>query len=137
MTVTLANIRATMDDYLEALTTRGDFAVYFTDDVTFELIGTAQVISGRSAVEDFIRYAHETAFDSSVEVRTVTLDQDGNRCALELVFSGPHTGDFIGIPATGREVRVPYCAYYELTDDGISSVRVYGVLQALISALTA
>ena len=69
MTVTLANIRATMDDYLEALTTRGDFAVYFTDDVTFELIGTAQVIRGRSPVEDFIRYAHETAFDSSVEVQ--------------------------------------------------------------------
>ena len=137
MTVTLANIRATMDDYLEALTTRGDFAVYFTDDVTFELIGTGQVIRGRSPVEDFIRYAHETAFDSSVEVRTVTLDQDASRCALELVFSGPHTGDFIGIPATGREVRVPYCAYYELTDDGISAVRVYGVLQELISALTA
>src|SRR6478609_6451364 len=117
MTVTLANIRATMDDYLEALTTRGDFAAYFTDDV--------------------IRYAHETAFDSSVEVRTVTFDQDGSRCALELVFSGPHIGDFIGIPATGREVRVPYCAYYELTDDGISAVRVYGVLQELISALTA
>ena len=91
MTVTLANIRATMDDYLEALTTRGDFAVYFTDDVTFELIGTAQVIRGRSPVEDFIRYAHETAFDSSVEVRTVTFDQDGEPlCARACLQRAAH-----------------------------------------------
>jgi len=137
MTVTVTTTRATMDDYLEALTTRGNFAVYFTDDVTFELIGTDQVIKGRSPVEDFIRYAHETAFDSTVEVRTVTVDEDGNRCAVELVFSGPHTGDFVGIAATGREVRVPYSAYYDLTNDGISTVRVYGVFQELISALTA
>ena len=60
-----------------------------------------------------------------------------NRCAVELVFSGPHTGDFVGIAATGREVRVPYSAYYDLTNDGISTVRVYGVFQELISALTA
>lgn len=136
MTVTVTTTRATMDDYLEALTSRGNFAVYFTDDVTFELIGTDQVINGRSPVEEFIRYAHETAFDSTVEVRTVTVDEDRDRCAVELVFSGPHTGDFVGIGATGKEVRVPYSAYYDLTDDGISAVRVYGVLQELISALS-
>ena len=32
---------------------------------------------------------------------------------------------------------MPYSAYYDLTDDGISAVRVYGVLQELISALSA
>ena len=36
MTVTVTTTRATMDDYLEALTSRGNFAVYFTDDVTFD-----------------------------------------------------------------------------------------------------
>ena len=137
MTTTVTTTRATMDDYLEALTSRGNFAVYFTDDVTFELIGTDQVIKGRSPVEDFIRYAHETAFDSTVEVRTVTVDDDRDRCAVELVFSGPHTGDFVGIAATGKEVRVPYSAHYDLTGDGISAVRAYGILQELISALSA
>jgi predicted ester cyclase len=135
MTV-VVTARTTIDSYLEALTTGGDFASYLTDDVIIELIGTDQVVQGRSAVADFITYAHQTAFASTVDVISISVDESSERAALELVFRGSHTGEFAGIAPTGREVRVPYSVHYDLTAEGISAIRVYALAQALVSALS-
>ena len=56
---------------------------------------------------------------------------------MELVFRGTHMAEFAGIPATGRDVDVRYSVHYDLTDDGISALRVYRLAQGLMSALTA
>jgi predicted ester cyclase len=40
-------------------------------------------------------------------------------------FIGTHTGDFLGMPPTGKSVKVPYCVIYELRDDKIAALRAY------------
>ena len=44
----------TMRSYLDALLARGGFAGYFTDDVTWTMVGSRQHLEGRGPVHDFI-----------------------------------------------------------------------------------
>ena len=125
----------TMDGYLQALATRGSFADFFTEDVTLDMVGAAQSAQGRAQVEGFIRFAHEQAFDGRPEVKSLTVDSDGSRAAVEFDFVGRHTGEFAGITATGRVVRIPYSVHYDLTNGGISALRVYGLAEELVSTL--
>jgi predicted ester cyclase len=134
MTITESG-RTTMDAYLQALTTRDSFADFLTEDVTLDMVGAGLSAQGRAQVEDFIRYAHEQAFDGRPELKSLTVDPDGRRSAIEADFIGRHTGEFAGIPATGRNVRVPYSVHYDLTSSGISALRIYGLAEGLVSAL--
>jgi predicted ester cyclase len=134
MTITESG-HTTMDAYLQALTTRGSFADFLTDDVTLDMVGAGLSAQGRAQVEDFIRYAHEQAFDGRPELKSLIVDPDGRRSAIEADFVGRHTAEFAGIPATGRDVRVPYSVHYDLTNGGISALRIYGLAEGLVNAL--
>jgi predicted ester cyclase len=134
MTITESG-HVTMDGYLQALETRGSFADFFTDDVTLDMIGAGQSAQGRAQVEGFIRFAHELAFDGRPELKSLIVDPDGQRSAIEADFVGRHTGEFAGIAATGRDVRVPYSVHYDLTNGGISALRIYGLAEGLVNAL--
>ena len=57
--------------------------------------------------------------------------------ALEAVFVGTHTGEFAGIPATGKQVLVPYAVFYELAEGRITALRIHGFLTGLMTALSA
>ena len=54
-----------------------------------------------------------------------------------MVFVGTHTGDFAGIPASGKQVAVPYSVFYDLADGKITALRIYGFATGLVAALTA
>src|SRR5215470_7906223 len=104
--------RQTMTDYLRTLAERGAYGAYFADQVTFTLMGAGQEVKGRSEVEQFIRYFHEQAFDAEpIFKNTIVVD---NQAALEANFVGTHTGDFLGVAATGSQVDVPYAVLYDL-----------------------
>jgi steroid delta-isomerase-like uncharacterized protein len=113
----------TMRSYLDALLARGEFADSFTDDITWTTVGTGQELQGRQPVRDFISWMHTQAFDAHPKVKTLVVG-DG-QAALEADFVGTHTGEFLGIPATGKSVQVPYCVVYDLRDDEIAAVRSY------------
>jgi steroid delta-isomerase-like uncharacterized protein len=113
----------TMRSYLDALVARGDFADYFTDDVTWTIIGTDQQVQGREPVRDFLTWMHTQAFDAHPKVNTLVVS-DG-QAALEADLVGTHTGEFLGIPATGKTVQVPYCVVYDLHDGKIAALRAY------------
>src|SRR5688572_2598880 len=83
----------TMTAYLRTLVARGQYGVYFADEVTFTLMGAGQEVKGQVEVEQFIRYFHEQAFDADPIVKnTVVAD---NQAALEADFVGTHTGEFL------------------------------------------
>lgn len=109
--------------YLDALIGREDFAAYFDDDVTFEIVGTPQAGRGRQAVSDVITSLHTQAFDATVKVKALIVDE--GQAALEAEFIGTHTGDFLGIAATGKPVNVPYCVVYDIPADKITALRIY------------
>jgi steroid delta-isomerase-like uncharacterized protein len=114
---------ATMRSYLDALIARGDFAHYFTDDVSWTMVGSGQELRGRGPVRDFLTWMHTQAFDAHPKVMTLVVG-DGH-AALEANFVGIHTGEFLGIPASGRSVQVPYCVVYDLREDKIAALRAY------------
>ena len=126
--------RQVMQDYLEALVKRANFASYFTDDVVATFEGTDQRADGREAAEQLIRYVHENAFDARPEPKNLLLD--AGKAALEADFIGTHTGEFAGIQPTGRAVRVPYSVIYDLRADQISALRIYFPMGLLIEQLT-
>ena len=126
--------RQVMQDYLDALVKRADYPAYFTDDVVATFEGTDQRADGREAAGQLIRYVHEGAFDARPELKNLLTD-DG-KAAIEADFTGTHTGEFAGIPATGRAVRVPYSVIYDLHGDKISALRIYFPMSLLIEQLT-
>jgi steroid delta-isomerase-like uncharacterized protein len=113
----------TMRSYLDTLLARGDFADYFTDDVTWTTVGTDQELQGRQPVRDFLIWMHTQAFDAHPKVKTLVIG-DG-QAALEADFVGTHTGEFLGVPATGKSVQVPYCVVYDLQDGKLAALRAY------------
>jgi steroid delta-isomerase-like uncharacterized protein len=113
----------TMRSYLDTLLARGDFADYFTDDVTWTTVGTDQELQGRQPVRDFLIWMHTQAFDAHPKVKTLVIG-DG-QAALEADFVGAHTGEFLGVPATGKSVQVPYCVVYDLQDGKLAALRAY------------
>ena len=126
--------RQVMQDYLDALIKREDFPAYFTDDVVATFEGTDQRADGRDAAAQLIRYVHEGAFDARMELRNLLTDE--GKAAIEADFAGTHTGEFAGIPATSRAVRVPYSVIYDLRGDRISALRIYFPMSLLMQQLT-
>jgi steroid delta-isomerase-like uncharacterized protein len=123
MRMSVETTSQTMRSYLDALLARGEFADSFTDDITWTTVGTGQELQGRQPVRDFISWMHTQAFDAHPKVKTLVVG-DG-QAALEADFVGTHTGEFLGMPATGKSVQVPYCVVYDLRDDKIAAVRSY------------
>jgi predicted ester cyclase len=82
-----------------------------------------QELRGREPVRDFLIWMHTQAFDAHPKVTTLVVG-DGH-AALEANFVGIHTGEFLGIPASGRSVQVPYCVVYDLGGDKIAALRAY------------
>jgi predicted ester cyclase len=130
----MATERQVMQEYLDTLVKRGDYAVLFTDDVVASFEGTDQRADGREAAEQLIRYVHEVAFDARPELKNLLVD-DG-KAAIEADFVGTHTAEFAGLQPVGREVRVPYSVIYDLRGDKISALRIYFPMSLLIEQLT-
>jgi steroid delta-isomerase-like uncharacterized protein len=121
--MTLEATAETTRSYLDAFLARGNFADYYTDEVTWTTVGADQELQGRQPVRDFLIWMHTQAFDAHPKVKTLVVG-DG-QAALEADFVGTHTGEFLGIPATGRSVQVPYCVVYDLQGDKITALRAY------------
>jgi len=124
-----------MTAYLDALRHRGDFAQYFTDDVEWLTTETGERLTGRETVRDFIVALHTRVFDAHPEIKTLVVG-DG-AAVIEADFVGIHTGEFAGIPPTGIELRVPYAVVYDVSSRGITALRAYIPISAMVGELRA
>jgi hypothetical protein len=75
-----------------------------TEDVTFTIMATGQEHRGRDGVLQMLKYFYQLAFSAEAEIRN-TIFADG-KAVYEGDFVGKHIGEFAGIPATNRQVRV-------------------------------
>jgi steroid delta-isomerase-like uncharacterized protein len=125
------DVRKLLERYVEVLLDRGDYAQFFAEDVEFAIVGTDQHVRGRAATEQAIRFFHETAFDANPEIVNVVVGE--GEAAAEAVFVGTHVGEFAGIAPTGRRVRLPYSAFYDVRDGRIAALRLYMSITELVS----
>src|SRR5947209_16759392 len=108
---------------------------YLAEDAVFIDMGTGEEYRGRDAIAQSLDYFYHQAFEAHPEVHS-TVIADGHAVA-EGEFVGRHIGDFAGIPATGREVRVPICVAYDVEDDRITRARIYLLANVLMQQLGA
>ena len=125
--------RVTMLAYLDALVMRGAFPDYFADDVTFTIMGTNQTVHGQAAVEEMIYYLQEQAFDAHPVIKNMIFA--AGQAAVEFEFLGTHIGEFNGIAATGRPVKVPYVAMHDLAGGKITHIRMYLPMDVLMQQI--
>lgn len=96
---------------------------YVAEDAVFTHMGTGEETRGREAVGAMLHYIYHVAFDAHAEPFSFLITED--RAVVEGYFVGKHIGEFAGIPATNKDVRVPLCITYELENGLIKSGRVY------------
>ena len=121
--MSVVTTRETMNRYLDALVARAPYGQYFRDDVVCTLMGEDVKVTGRDAVEQFIIGFHTQSFDAKPVLTSLIVV--GGKAAVEAVFVGTHTGEFLGIGATGRSVNVPYSVHYDVEGDKIAALRLY------------
>ena len=126
-------IRETLQQYVEVLLARGDYGRFFDDNIEFALMGTNHRSQGPEAAEQTIRFLHEGAFDAEPEIANLVVGEHG--AAAEAFFVGTHTGEFSGVSATGKAVRVPYSVFYDVDDDKIKALRIYMPMDQLLAQI--
>ena len=123
----------TINAYIDSLLHGRDFASFFSDDVLWTTMETGEQVRGRDAVRDYIVALHTQAFTASPEVKRLVV-ADGV-AVLEAVFVGTHAAEFAGVPATGKQVRLPYAVVYDLSGDTITALNAYFPVNALVNQL--
>jgi steroid delta-isomerase-like uncharacterized protein len=103
------------------------------DDVVFTHMATGDEHRGPDGVRGMLDYMYRQAFHATAEIRTRICSE--SHAMIEADFVGRHTGEFAGIPATGREVRVPFCVVYDLEGDRITRGRVYMEMPVMMRQL--
>ena len=105
------------------------------DDVIFTNMATGDDSHGPGGVGEMLNYIYHVAFDATAEVRN-TVIADG-KAVMEADFVGRHIGEFFGMPATNKQVKVPLCVVYDLKDDRITRGRIYFETPVLLQQLGA
>ena len=78
-------------------------------------------------------FLYRDAFHARAEPRNVFLD--GDHAVWEGHLVGEHTGDFLGLPATGKKVCVPLAVLCDLKDGLIHKGRIYLELPVLLQQI--
>ena len=103
------------------------------DDVVFTVMATGQEHQSPEGILQMLNYFYHVAFDATAETKN-TIFADG-KAVIEGDFVGRHIGEFAGIPATNKEVRVPLCIIYDLENDLIKRGRIYFEMPVLFQQL--
>jgi steroid delta-isomerase-like uncharacterized protein len=128
--MSIESTRATMTKYLNS--GHSDVSM-MADDVVFTHMATGEEHHKPDGVLRMLNDFYHTAFDATAETRN-TIFADG-KAVLEADFVGRHVGEFAGIPATNKQVRVPLCVVYDLENDRIQRARVYFEMPVLMQQL--
>jgi predicted ester cyclase len=103
------------------------------EDGVYILMATGEEVNGRENIGYTLQYFYQQAFDATFEPNNIIYG-DGH-AFVEGNFVGKHIGEFVGIPATGKDVRVPMCISYDVGEEKIEKARVYFLMASLTRQL--
>jgi hypothetical protein len=107
---------------------------YVAEDAVFTMMPTGEEIRGRDAIAKHLDAFYNKSLTAHAEV--VSSMFADNKGLLEALVVGIHTGEFGGIPATGRNVRVPLAVSYEVDGGLIQRARIYLMANVLFGQIT-
>jgi steroid delta-isomerase-like uncharacterized protein len=89
-----------------------------SSDYTLHMVGLPQPVQGLAAWKETIS-AYFAAFPD-LEVELEDEIAEGDRVVIRYAWRGTHRGDFMGIAATGRMVRVPGTIVFRVAGDRVA-----------------
>jgi steroid delta-isomerase-like uncharacterized protein len=104
-------------------------------DVCFTVMATGQEFRGPAAIAAMLAYFYEQAFEAQAINERLVVGE--GRAVGEWDFVGRHTGEFAGVPATGKDVNVPLAVSYDLEDGKVVAGRVYFETPAFLAQVGA
>lgn len=122
--------RKAMTRYLESNHADLSMMAY---DVVFTNMATGEEHKGPEEVLKMLNYVYHVAFDADAELKNLIVE--GNNAVLEAEIVGKHIGEFAGVPATNKDVRIPLCVVYDFENDQIKRARIYFEVPALMKQL--
>jgi steroid delta-isomerase-like uncharacterized protein len=128
--MSIENTRDVMMHYFNSQ--HGDVSM-MAEDVVFTIMATGDQHHGRDNVLGMLNYFYHVAFDATATTRTMLFGE--HNAMIEADFVGKHIGEFAGMPATGKDVKVPLCVVYDLENNQIKHGRVYFEMPALMQQL--
>jgi steroid delta-isomerase-like uncharacterized protein len=96
----------------------------FKDVPRYEIVATGQIHEGANAVVAYHRN-QRTAFPDQRHEHVRMHIADDDTVISEFDLLGTNTGEFLGLPPTGKAFRVPVIAVFFFDDDRITNERVY------------
>lgn len=103
------------------------------EDVVFTNMASGEKHSGPEAVSQMLNFMYHAAFDAHAETKNLIINE--TNAVFEADFFGKHIGEFAGIPATNKSVKVPLCVVYDIENDKINRARIYFEGPALMAQL--
>ena len=106
------DVRSFIEEYFASWTSSDEQAIlaYYSEDIVLRVPTGA--LQGKTEVRDNFVRPFITAFPGHVNV-ILNLAYGKNLVAVEWSFEGVHTGPLGNIEATGKQVQVPGCSFYE------------------------
>jgi steroid delta-isomerase-like uncharacterized protein len=104
-------------------------------DVVFRVMATGDEHRTPQGVLQMLDYFYRGVFDATAEHRNLVVGR--GVAVVEATFVGRHVGEFAGVPATGKEVRVPLAVVYDVRDGQIVEGRVYFEVPAFLAQVGA
>ena len=128
--MTVESTKKVMNQYL--ISQHSD-ASMMAEDVVFTNMATGDQYHSPEGVLQMLNYIYHIAFDAKAELKNSLFDE--GRAVFEGDFVGKHIGEFAGIPATNKNVRVPLCVVYDLENEKIKTARIYFEMPVLLQQL--
>jgi predicted ester cyclase len=114
----LEETRQVIDKYLH-----GHDTSVFAENSVFEVMASGQKANGRAGIEQLLEYFYTKAFTAEFAPISVTVGE--GKAVLEADFHGKQNLEFAGIQPSGKEVHVPLCVCYDVSDGKITYARIY------------
>jgi steroid delta-isomerase-like uncharacterized protein len=119
MPIDTARIQAANDDTYDAWNAHDPDAVasVFAEDAVLIDMGGGEPLEGREAIRTRAAELLEAFSDFHLERLQLLIDPPSN--ADRWRVTAVHSGDFLGIRATGRTISVEGCTFSDFGDDGL------------------
>jgi steroid delta-isomerase-like uncharacterized protein len=108
------------------------FLSFHTDDIVVTM-ADGTVLRGKEESRTYFKNAFTAISDMKADL--TSFFSSGNHQCEEYILSGKHTGDFMGIPATGKSFSYRFAAVKTLSGDKISHVTSYSDSAVLMRQL--
>jgi steroid delta-isomerase-like uncharacterized protein len=79
-----------------------------------------QPVQGPEAFKGMYQFFIQPAFPDQKITIEREVSTEGDRIALQISWTGTHTGPFLGVPATGRAITVPGTGIFSVVDGKIA-----------------